>query len=487
MELLVHLSGLDRLYSVRLPGVCYKEVQRRGLFSVREEYFVVVLVFILGFILIQEAFIFAMEYRSPSKAIAWMFLIFVLPIVGLIAYFFIEKPYKRRIMWKDGNRREIHDEVPIMAESYRNQVVVLSEGNALYEALLEAIHQAEQEILFQFYILRDDRSGRRFLHALTEKAKQGVTVKVTYDGLGSHMLTSAYIKQLQAAGVEVHGFLPIFQSLFARRINYRNHRKNVVIDGKTAFIGGFNVGDEYVGSDPKLGYWRDTHLQIEGDIVTYLRSLFYIDWALASGQPFTNKPLKARNNPQAEEKSHRREKVRIIASGPNYEKDPIYESYFHAITSAKERIYIETPYFIPDAGLLAALQMAIRSGVEVKIIIPGVSDHALVQLATLSFVEEMLKYGAKVYQYSIGFLHAKVMLIDHTIAIVGSANFDVRSFYNNFELNAVLDNPATIAQLDEDFARDLTGSREIGLGAFRGRSRIQKAKESVSRMISPLL
>lgn len=477
------------LYSVPLPGVCYKEVQKAGLFSLREELFVLILVILLGFILIEEAFIFIMEYRSPTKAIAWMFLTFVLPIIGLVAYFFIEKPYKRHAMKSGGKQEEVqvHQEVPIMAESEGNRVVVLSDGNAFYEALLQVINDAEQEILFQFYILRDDRSGRRFLQALTEKAKQGVAVKVTYDGLGSHMLTNSYIKQLQAAGVEVHGFLPLFQSLFARRINYRNHRKNVVIDSKTAFIGGYNIGDEYVGGDPKLGYWRDTHLQITGGIVPYLRSLFYIDWALASSQPFTNEPLKAKNGLAANVESNHHDKIKIIASGPNYEYDAIYESYFRAITSAKERIYIETPYFVPDSALLAALQMAIRSGVEVKIIIPDVSDHALVQLATLSFIEEILRYGARIYQYRRGFMHAKVMLIDQKTAIVGTANFDVRSFYNNFELNAVLVDPATIARLEEDFARDLTGSKEIGLDAFRQRSRFQKAKESAARMISPLL
>lgn len=440
-----------------------------------------VIIILLALFILQVASIMLIERRRPSKAVAWMFLLFICPFIGLIFYFFLAKQYRQSVRVKRRSE-SLSIEYPKSVWSRDNEVQVFSDGNEFYDALHQAIEQAESYVWFQFYIINDDLSGERFAQLLCSKAEQGVQVKVLYDGLGSHKLPNVYVRELQACGVEVYAFLPVISSLFNRQINYRNHRKNVVIDGIVGFMGGFNIGDEYLGGDPKLGYWRDTQLQLTGSSVKYLQQLFQVDWELASGQ---------RLHTPASSKQQKREQghvsIQLVASTPSMQDDIIYESYFDAITSARKMIYLETPYFIPDAGLMTALKVAIKRGVDIRIIIPSVSDHALVQWGTLSFVEELLKYGVRVFQYQTGFLHAKVMIVDNERAIVGSANFDVRSFYDNFELNATIVDQSVIQRLLDDFDKDAAGSQEVILEEFKKRPRLDKLKQSFARMIAPLL
>jgi cardiolipin synthase len=281
--------------------------------------------------------------------------------------------------------------------------------------------------------------------------------------------------------VKAHCFLPPRIAFFDKRMNYRNHRKIVVVDGAIGFVGGFNIGDEYLGLDPKLGFWRDTHLQFKGDAVGILQEVFLQDWW------FTAKERLAYPEYLPERGCTGTEQVLIVPSGPNADTEPVLESTFAAIAAAKSRIYMETPYFIPDRSLAMGLRTAALSGVDVRLVIPYVCDTKLVMHATLSYVEELLKAGVRVYRYKKGFMHAKVLLVDDLLACVGTANLDMRSFFSNFELNALLFDEGAIKRLEGDFEQDLRDSEELELSRFKQRPRRQKAWEAGARLLAPLL
>ncbi len=361
-----------------------------------------------------------------------------------------------------------------------NDVTVLINAKNAYDSMLEAIERARHHIHFEFYTIRDDRVGRMFLEALVRKAHEGVRVRVIYDGIGSYKLTQVYLQRLQEAGIEAYAFLPPLIAFFDKRMNYRNHRKIVVVDGKTGFLGGINIGDEYLGRNPRLGFWRDTHLRLEGDSVYYLQHTFLTDWSFVCGQKLTDSELFPEH--EWRESSF----VQLIASGPDAHWDSILEMYFGGIIAAKKRIYITTPYFIPDMSIIMGLKTAAISGVDVRIIIPNKADSRIVQYASRSYIKELLQAGVRFYLYRKGFIHAKIMLVDQLLATVGTANLDMRSFFSNFELNAVLFDRKPIAQLESDFMNDLKESEEIMLEEFEKRSRLQKAKEVLARLLSPL-
>jgi cardiolipin synthase len=285
---------------------------------------------------------------------------------------------------------------------------------------------------------------------------------------------------LKRAGAEVYCFLPPLIAFFDKRLNYRNHRKIVVVDGKLGFLGGINIGDEYLGRDPQLGYWRDTHLQLQGDSVYYLQQTFLNDWEFVSGQRLSDGLL------FPEHSIGSGTPVQILPSGPDVHFDAIFELAFSAIAAAKQRIWITTPYFIPDRSIQIGLKTAALSGVDVRIIFPGVPDSRIVHLATLSYVKELLQAGVKFYQYQNGFMHAKMLIVDELIASAGTANMDMRSFFANFEINAVFFDKKTIGRLGRDFQQDIRNSKEIVAERFELRSRWQKGKEVVARLLSPL-
>jgi cardiolipin synthase len=254
-----------------------------------------------------------------------------------------------------------------------------------------------------------------------------------------------------------------------------------VIDGRIGFLGGINIGDEYLGQDPKLGFWRDTHVKVEGDAVFFLQKTFLADWAIVSGQRLSGRALFPSHQCTGDSR------VQIIASGPDLNRDTILGMYFGAITTAQHRVYIATPYFIPDPGLLLAIKSAAASGLDVRIILPGVSDSRLVKWASMSYLEELMDAGVRIYQYRRGFMHAKVLLVDDLVASVGTANMDMRSLFDNFELNAVLFDEKSLKRLADDFHQDLKDSEEIDPESFKSRSRWQKGREVIARMLSPLL
>lgn len=363
--------------------------------------------------------------------------------------------------------------VPITA---CNETTVYTEGEQAFEAMLESIAGAEHHIHIEFYIIRDDRLGTRFERLLIRKAQEGIKVRFLYDGIGSRRLGKAYLKRLQDAGVETGCFSPLLTTFFDKRLNYRNHRKIVVVDGKIGFFGGLNIGDEYLGKAPKFGYWRDTHFSLKGDAVLWIQYTFLTDWYLVKEQIITDSAY------YPVQESQGREWVQIVKSGPD---ETILELIFSFIVSAKKRIFIETHYFVPDPGILLALKTAVISGIDVRIIIPSVPDKKLVYYASLSYVKELLQAGVRFYCYQKGFIHAKVIISDD-LACSGSANMDMRSFYGQFELNAVFFDGKVVNRMVQDFYRDLRVSNEMLLSEFEKRSTMQKMKEVFARLLSPL-
>ncbi|RKN82217.1 cardiolipin synthase [Paenibacillus ginsengarvi] len=468
----------------------------------------------LGLFIFQIATILILDFRNPAKAVAWLSILFIFPIIGFIVYYFLAKEYTHRKKMKRKDRRvvdEIRRALRMKAKKadpgdairrcdiYREHRLlgllsnipgsIISPGNCVdiynnaedtYAAMFKAMEQARSFIHIQFYIVRHDRIGEKFKRMMIRKAAEGVSVRLLFDGVGSYKLSGTYISELERAGVEVHGFLTPRIAFFDKRINYRNHRKIVVVDGKIGFLGGINIGDEYLGADPKLGYWRDTHVRIEGDCVYYMQHTFATDWAFASGKSLADPKY------FPEHTCSGNDTVQLIASGPDAPWDTVLEVFFGAMAVARNRIYITTPYFIPDPSIAMALKTAAVSGVDVRIILPGVPDARIVHWASLSYVQELMQAGVRFYQYQKGFVHAKTLIIDRMLATVGTANMDMRSFFSNFEVMAVLYDKSTIIRLEHDFKADLQNSKEIRQNEFENRSRWQRMKESVGRMLAPL-
>jgi cardiolipin synthase len=471
---------------------------------------------ILLLFIIQIITVLLVEFRHPAKTVAWLVILFMVPFLGFVMYYFMAKSYshKRRLksegirlmkevrldlLNRSGKQWDLQAEpmqrlltnqrlyaflhhLPGSPICKFNQVTVLSDTTDTFKALKEAIEEAKDHIHFQFYTIRNDQIGHEFQQLFIRKAREGVNVRVMYDGVGSYKLSKQYIKELQEAGVEVQSFLSPLFAFLNKRLNYRNHRKIVVIDGVTGFFGGVNIGDEYLGEEPRLGFWRDTHLRVDGNAVYFLQNIFLTDWSFTGGAALSD----PRYYPEQSGESGNHY-LQIVPNGPDEDWNKILQVYFATISTAEQRIFITTPYFIPDASLRMALKTAANSGVDVKIIFPKVADSYLVQWASLSYLEELMEAGVSFYQYVKGFIHTKVLLIDDTLAFAGTANLDMRSFFVNFEFNAVLFDKDIMNKLDEDFHQDLQDSQPLLLEEFQKRSRVEKLKEVVARLLSPLL
>ncbi len=353
--------------------------------------------------------------------------------------------------------------------------------------MLQALREAKDHIHIEYYIYEDDVIGRSVENILIQKAKEGITVRFIYDDFGSRSIRRKLVKRLKKGGVKVYPFSKIFFIAFANRINYRNHRKIIVVDGKTAFTGGINVSDRYIndGNVTNKLFWRDTHVRIDGPGVQYLQYLFLCDWNFC-----------AKDSVQPDEKYFPREKyfpvngnkvVQIAASGPDSDTPTIMFSLLQAINLATKEILITTPYFIPGDSLIDALIIAALSGISVKLLVPGISDSWLVNLAARSYYDDLLNAGVEIYQYKKGFVHAKTMVTDGSIAIIGTANMDQRSFDLNFEVNAIVYDTDIASQLRNIFFDDLKDAEIIDVTAWNARPWYKLLTEQAARLISPLL
>ena len=458
-----------------------------------------------------------LERRNVGVTWAWLMLLLLLPIVGFIIYIFLgqnlarQKVYRMRPRMQERVREEIalqgeqllrgtfaYNEPSIghfrhliymnLFSSYspltqNNEVTVFTDGVRKFEALLEQIAEAEQHIHILYYKIGNDETGRRLVHALKRKAEEGVKVRLLYDDIGSFGVGHGLFKELKAAGGAVHRFFPSKIPFLNFRLNYRNHRKIAVIDGKVGFIGGFNIGNEYLGMNPAFGYWRDTHLMLYGDAVHRLQVQFLLDWGIASNEMLSLEP-----NALFPRMSHApKTAVQIVSSGPNSEKQQIKNGYIKMIFQAQRSIYVQTPYFVPDDSMFNALKIAVLSGIDVRIMIPKKADHLLVHYASYSYLRDLLQAGAKCYLYSHGFLHAKTIIVDGEVASVGTANLDHRSFELNFEVTAFLYGEDVAHQLADIFEEDMTNSELLTWEQYGKRRLLTRAAESMARLLSPIL
>ncbi len=364
-----------------------------------------------------------------------------------------------------------------------NTIKLLKNGEEKFPELLAAISNAKHHIHLEYYIYELDDIGTQIINLLIQKSKEGVEVRFIYDDFGSQSIKKGAEKKLKEAGVAVFPFHKVNFYLLANRINYRNHRKIVVIDGKTAFTGGINVADKYINNGKKKLYWRDTHVRIDGPAVYYLQYLFITDWNFCCPDTLKTSAMYFTVPAPVASGSF----VQIAASGPDSYLPSVLYSILQAIYLAKKEILITTPYFIPGDSIIDALSIAAMSGLSVKLLAPGISDSKVVNAASKSYYNKLLEAGVEIYLYQKGFIHAKTMVTDSMLTIVGTANMDYRSFELNFEVNALIYDSAIAAQMRTTFFEDLANAKQINKEEWLSRPWYQQLPEKLARLFSPVL
>ncbi|NLK98707.1 cardiolipin synthase [Defluviitalea saccharophila] len=455
------------------------------------------------------------ERRNPSSTWAWLMILFFVPILGFLLYLFIGQDLRKKKVFaikeeEDQLHRMVHRQEKALHQkeiaydypniqkckdiihlhlvghnalySQDNSVDIFYNGYDKFKNMIEDIEEAKDFIHIEYYIIRNDSLGKKVVELLARKAREGVEVKLLYDGMGCIWLPKDFFKPLLEAGGEISCFLPPFLPYINLRVNYRNHRKICIIDGQIAYVGGINIGTEYLGLSKKMGFWRDTHLRIQGSAVDNLELRFLQDWRFSTKTPHI---IEQKYFPPKHVDGNTG--IQIVSSGPDSKWSSIRNGFLKMISLSKKRIYIHTPYFIPDDSLLEALKIAALSGVDVRIIIPNKPDHMFVYWASLSYVGELLQAGVRCYTYEKGFMHSKMILVDDLVSTVGTANFDIRSFKLNFEVNAFIYDEEVNSKLCDQFLRDLEESEEITAEIYKQRGFLIKFKESVSRLLSPML
>lgn len=495
------------------------------------------------------------QRRDPKSVWTWLLCLYFIPIVGFFFYLILGQDFRKKRMFhikeiEDTMTRSVRSQermirkyseeftdIEPLSRDYQdlicynletggavltldNQVEVFTDGNEKFRNLKEDLRNARHYIHFQYYIIKNDEVFLSILEILKKKAAEGVEVRILYDGMGGRFMPKKLWREIKKAGILCGEFFPPILGRLNLRVNYRNHRKIVVIDGKIGYVGGFNVGKEYISKDPKFGYWRDTHLKITGQAALSLQIRFALDWNYATKENlflnvkyFGNLPEsehpeefeeKMENNAEEElrtvlengaEKKWKTEHklpirqvgIQIIDSGPDTKNRQIRDNYLQLFHKARNHIYIQTPYFVPDDAVLSALIIAARSGIDVRLMIPCKPDHPFVYWATYSYMGDLLEAGGKCYTYENGFLHAKGVMVDGIVCSYGTANMDIRSFELNFEVNAVLYNEQVTEVLEAAFLDDLSHCHEVMPEEYQNRPLWLRVKEQGSRLLSPLL
>ena len=447
------------------------------------------------------------ENRNPIRALSWVIALVFLPIVGLVFYLFfgrslrgmhmISRHNKRKILREHSPRRINLNSLDLSAEhrnlvklahnlcrapfTVNNEIDIFTDGISKFESLKRDLENARESILLQYYIFLDDKIGTEISDILIRKAKAGIKVKVIYDHIGSFSAKKSFFTNMERAGVQTHPFFRVNFPHFANRINWRNHRKIVVIDGSIGYIGGMNIADRYVNGLPNGEVWRDTHFRVTGDIVESLVYYFAIDWNFLKKEPYVPEvtpKLNVNSNSVG---------VQLVTGGPTERWNNLTLCFLRAISSARRTIYIQTPYFLPTDGLLSALQAAALAKVDVRIMMPRNTDSRLLHYASFSYISECLKSGIKVYLYEPGMLHAKAMIIDDMFVTAGSTNFDFRSFENNFECNLLIYDENINRKMRDIFFEDVAQSTKLTLDRWKRRPLYHRFLESLLRLVSPIL
>jgi cardiolipin synthase len=453
---------------------------------------------------------------DPMKTIAWLMVVTFVPLLGIVLYFFFGKNYRKEKIF---SRKELADseQIKLLAQyqpganadttywpdeavagkahimkmlynsdkvllTERNRVKILVNGKVTFERIIAELENAKKHIHLEYYIIEDDNIGNEVRRILIRKAQEGLEVRVIYDDIGCWSLSDEYILSMKNAGIRVFPFMPVRFPYFTNKINYRNHRKIIIIDGKVGFVGGLNIADRYISGSEELNPWRDTHLKIEGEAVYSLQSVFLLDWYFVSKRNLHDQD---RYFPPVDVTDQNL--MQIVASGPDSDWASIMQTFFSAIATAKSYIYISTPYFLPNESILTALRTAALSGVDVRMLLPEQSDSKLVSWSSFSYISQLLDAGIKVYLYRRGFTHSKLMMVDDVFCSIGTANMDIRSFDQNFEVNALIYDRRQTVAMRNIFMNDIKGLKSINIDDWYERPRWVVFRESVARLFSPLL
>ena len=457
-----------------------------------------------------------LENRTPVRTLAWLLVLILVPVVGLIFYVYFGMNYRKvkmfsmkglgDIKWlqymsedqkqriqkaellKKGDMESVRRLMTLLLSnskalvSRHNSVDILNNGEETFRAIFKSIEIAKKYIHVEYYIIEKGELANRLKNLLIAKAKEGVEVRVIYDDVGSWSLPKSYIREMCAAGIQIYPFLPVRFPLLTNKVNYRNHRKIVVVDGEIGFIGGLNFADRYIKGLPGIGIWRDTHLKVKGEVVTSLQTVFLFDWYFVRQEVLLDK---AEYLPDYKVDSN--VVIQTVASGPDSDWTTIQQAYFTLINLSRKYVYISTPYFMPGETTINSLKTAAMSGVDVRIMIPHKSDSPLTSWCTRSYIEELLTAGVRVFQYQAGFNHSKIIIVDGLVSTVGTANMDMRSFEQNFEINLILYDRNESRKLSEFFLEDLKQSKEIHLNEWKFRPQRDRVRESLARLFAPLL
>ncbi len=453
-----------------------------------------------------------LENRSPQHSLLWIYVLVFFPVLGYLFYLFSGQLYLKGYLFRSKRKKDREewkrllqqDESPDLAFlqdgqhsfakfanhrsptpiSTASRSYILKNGEETFSEIKERLKEAEQYIHIEYYIFRTDRLGKEIISILIEKAKQGVEVLFIFDAAGSRKIAVQDIQLMEQAGIKVQIFSPLKYGFFNQKLNFRNHRKIVIVDGKVGFVGGLNVGVEYLGEDEKFGFWRDTHMKLTGEAVYSLHTALLLDWEYVSGESVLKKYPKMK---PAIDDFVLDGAVQIVASGPDTQQGLMCDFYFAMIANAEKSIWIATPYFIPDEAIRTALRIAAAKGVEVRIMVPEVNDGFLTQYASRSYFPELLRTGAEIYSYKKGFLHQKIIIIDGNLASLGTANMDMRSFHLNFEVNVFLYGTSSIRDLVAHYEQDMEDCEKISPVQYYKRGFAERSKESFARLFSGVL
>jgi cardiolipin synthase A/B len=444
--------------------------------------------------------------KDAPATLAWCLIVLLMPLFGALLFWVFGNNYLlhrvRHQRGEQGTRRQHHpqrDALPPEAERKEHYLGELAErvqaypvrpGNAVtvyhdteqaFAALLDAIGAARHYVHLEYFILRSDATGGRLLDLLTQKAKEGIEVRLLFDGMGSRKLKHRRLQPLRDAGGQAEAFLPLNPLHSLIRVNLRNHRKITLVDGRIGFTGGMNIGDDYLGNNPYLGYWRDSFVRLEGPAVADLQRVFSEDWEFVRHETLSEATYAP---PQPEAGSVC---VQIADSGPDQELNTIREIYFAAMISARRRLWIASPYLVPDNGLFDALRSARYRGVDVRILTLLRPDHYISYYAGRFYGARLLEHGVRIYQYRKGMMHAKLMMVDDHWGMVGSANLDNRSLHLNFEVGCMLHDAEQVAQLEAAYLRDLEDAVPLDNDTLARRSLAARALENACRLFTPAL
>ena len=450
--------------------------------------------------------IIMVEKKNPLYTIFWIFLLYLLPYIGFFIYLFFGLTFKKKRVAnkiykikKLKSIKNVHGSdkeelrrwkglityLEMSTDNYitsNNDIQVYFAGEEFFSDLKKEITNAKKFINMEYFIFQFDGIGKEIADLLIKKVKEGVEVNLIIDGVNlANQKLSRYFKN---TGVHLYLFFRTYIPIFNIRINYRDHRKVTIIDNRVAFVGGMNIGDEYLGKG-KIGYWRDTSVKIYGDIVSTFEKEFYFSMSIVKNKFLKDEKTSNEISLKYEEEDN--VYMQVISSGPNYEFPAIRDNYIKLIQEARKSVFIQTPYFVPDDLLLDTLKSAVLSGIDVKIMIPNKADHPFIYWINQYYVAELLRLGANIYRYENGFIHSKTILVDEEVVSVGTCNFDYRSFYLNFEINLNIYNKDVANSFKIQYYKDIAISKKLTFADFKKRSIFTKVKESVFRLLSPIM